>query len=228
MGNRHNTHRHSDRPGGVVVIGLGRFGAQVARSLERIGHDVLAIDEDPAVVDRWSEHLTYVVQADATDNTALQQIGVPGLGRVVVGMGSDIEASLLTVLTLVELGVGDIWARASSAKHAKILSAVGAHHVIYPEAIMGERVANLITSQMIDFIEFEDDFAMAKTRVPDEFAGRTLAESGLRGRYGVTVVGIKRPGEPFEYGSHDTLISRGALLIVAGTTQQVRRFAAAT
>jgi trk system potassium uptake protein TrkA len=211
-----------------VVIGLGRFGAQVAQSLERMGHDVLAIDEDQTVVQRWSEHLTYVVQADATDNTSLHQVGVPEVGRVVVGMGSNIEASVLTVLALVEIGVKDIWARASSEKHAKILSSVGAHHVIYPEAIMGERVAHLITSRMIDFIEFEDDFAMAKTRVPEEVAGCTLAESGLRSKYGVTVVGIKRPGEAFEFGSHETFISRDAVLIVAGSTEQVRSFAAAT
>ena len=220
--------KQPDHRGGVVVIGLGRFGARVAQSLEHIGHEVLAIDEDQAVVQRWSEHLTYVVQADATDNTSLRQLGVPELGRVVVGMGSNVEASVLTVLALAEIGVEDIWARASSEKHAKILSAVGAQHVIYPEAIMGERVAHLITSRMLDFIEFEDDFAMAKTRVPEEFAGCTLAESGLRNKYGITVVGVKRPGEPFEFGSHETFITRDAVLIVAGNTDQVRRFAATT
>lgn len=221
-------HKEPENRGNVVVIGLGKFGAQVAQSLEQIGHNVLAVDEDPAVVQRWSEQLTYVVQADATDEISLRQIGVAEIGQVVVGMGSNVEASVLTVLALTEIGVTNIWARASSDKHAKILSSVGAHHVIYPEAIMGERVARLITSRMIDFIEFEDDFAMAKTRVPEELAGRTLAESGMRSRYGVTVVGIKRPGEPFEYGSHDTLITRDAVLFVAGSSEQVTRFAAGT
>lgn len=221
-------HKEPEKRGNVVVIGLGRFGGQVAQSLEQLGHNVLAIDEDPTVVQRWSEQLTYVVQADATDEISLRQVGVADIGQVVVGMGSNVEASVLTVLALTEVGVSDIWARASSGKHAKILSSVGAHHVIYPEAIMGERVARLITSRMIDFIEFEDDFAMAKTRVPEEFVGRTLAESSLRGTYGVTVVGIKRPGEPFEYGSRDTLLTRDAVLIVAGSSEQVTRFAAGT
>jgi len=216
--------------GGVVVIGLGRFGSRLAESLEHLGQEVLAIDDDPEIVQHWSQRLTYVVQADSTDNLALQQIGVPDFQRVVVSIGSDVEASVLTVLALVEIGVGDIWATASSRKHEKILSSVGARHVVYPEAAMGERVAHLITSNMLDYIEFDGDLgiAIAKTRIPAEVAGRTLAESGLRRRYGVTVVGVKRPGEAFEYGAPDSRIPPDALVIVAGTIDQVRRFAAAT
>jgi trk system potassium uptake protein TrkA len=212
----------------VVVIGLGRFGGQVAESLVRLGHEVLGVDEDARIVQEWADRLTHVVQADCTDNDALRQLGVPDFTRAVVGIGNDIEASVLTVLALTEVGVEEIWAKAISAKHGKILRSVGARHVIYPEAAMGDRVAHLITSKMIDFIEFDDGFAIAKVRAPAEYAGRTLADLGLRTRYGVTVVGVKRPGEDFVYALPDTAVPDGALLIVAGTTDKVQRFAAAT
>jgi len=212
----------------VAVIGLGRFGGQVAESLVRMGHEVLGVDDNPKLVQQWSDRLTHVVQADATDEDVLRQIGLTEITRAVVGIGTDIEASVLTVLALTEVGVHEIWAKAISAKHGKILRSVGAHHVIYPEAAMGERVAHLITSRMLDFIELDDDFAIAKTRAPRGAAGRTLAEVGLRTKYGVTVVGVKAPGTDFVYAAPDTIVPNSGVLIVAGTTEQVQRFAAAT
>lgn len=212
----------------VVVIGLGRFGGQVAESLLRLGHEVLGIDEDAGIVQQWSDELTHVVQADATDEDALLQVGIQEFGRAVVGIGDDIEASVLTVLALSELGVRDIWAKAISVKHGKILRSVGAHHVIYPEAEMGERVAHLITSRMLDFIELEDGFAIAKTRAPRDAAGRTLADAGLRATYGVTVVGVKAQGSDFVFAVPETVVPGNGVLIVAGTTEQVQRFAATT
>jgi trk system potassium uptake protein TrkA len=212
----------------VVVIGLGRFGGQVADSLLRLGHEVLGIDENPKIVQEWAERLTHVVQADSTDNDALRQLAVQEFRRAVVGIGTNIEASVLTVLALTEIGVREIWAKAISAKHGKILTAVGARHVIYPEAAMGDRVAHLITSKMLDFIEFDDGFAIAKVRAPKDSRGRTLAEVGYRTRFGITVVGVKRPGEDFVYALPDTSVPSDAVLIVAGPTAAVQGFAANT
>jgi trk system potassium uptake protein TrkA len=213
---------------GILVVGLGRFGGQVAASLVRLGHEVLAIDHDEQIVQRWADRLTYVVQADSTDEDALQQLGVGDLHRAIVGIGTDIEASVLTVLALNELRMRDIWAKAISAKHGKILSAVGADHVIYPEAAMGERVAHLIASRMLDFIEFDDGYAIAKVQAPAEAIGRTLAESALRTKYGITVVGVKMTGSDFTYARPETVVYGGALLIVAGKTPEVERFASIT
>ncbi len=210
----------------VVVVGLGRFGGAVAQSLTRLGHEVLAIEEDLSLVQSWSDRLTHVVQADSSNIEALRQLGVADFQHAVVGIGSDIEASVLTVLALTELGVPDIWAKAVTTNHGKILEKTGAHHVVYPEAAMGERVAHLVTGKMIDFIEFDDDFAIVKTRPPREAVGKTLAESQLRSRHGVTVVGVKRPREDFTYAKPDTLVVEGDLLIVSGPTQKVERFAA--
>ena len=215
-------------PDNVVVVGLGRFGGQVAASLVNLGHEVLGIDADPHIVQDWSDRLTQVVEADSTDTEAMRQLGVQDFARAVVGIGTNLEASVLTVLTLAEIGVPEIWAKAISVKHGKILSSVGARHVIYPEAEMGERVAHLITGQMLDYIEFDDGFAIAKVRAPKEAHGRTLADIGLRSKWGVTVVGTKLPGEDFTYARPETVVPHGCILIVAGDTTKVEQFAAAT
>ncbi|GHA29968.1 potassium transporter [Devosia pacifica] len=212
--------------GSILVIGLGRFGGAVADSLIRLGHEVLAIDEDPAIVQSWAGRLTHVVQADTTSTDTLKRLGAADFEKAVVGIGTDIEASLMTVLALSELRVPDIWAKALSEKHGRLLERTGAHHVIHPEATMGERVAHLVTGQMIDFIEFDDGFAIVKTRAPKESLNRTLAESALRSKYGVTVVGVKRPKADFTYARPETVIRPGDLLIVSGATHLVERFAA--
>lgn len=212
----------------VVVIGLGRFGGAVAESLVRLGHDVLGIDENAELVQRWADMLTHVVQADTTSTDTLRRLGVQDFESAVVGIGNDLEASVLTVLGLSELGMKDIWVKALSVRHGRILERTGAHHVVYPEMAMGERVAHLVTGRMIDFIEFDDGFAIAKTRAPREAAGRTLAQSALRTKYGITIVGVKRPKTDFTYAQPDTLIAAGDLLIVSGPTKLVEAFASLT
>ena len=210
---------------GIVVIGLGRFGCRLAGALTRLGHEVLAIDRDPDKVQRWSDELDRVVQADSTEEDVLRQLGVTDFRRVLVAIGASIEASVLTVLALAELGIPQIWARANSEKHAKILSSVGAHHVIFPEAETGERVAHLIVSRMLDFMEFGDDFAIAKVPVIDGMIGKPLRDLAPGERYGVMVVGAKLPGERFRYAGPDTVLTEGSVLIVEGSIDQVQRFA---
>jgi trk system potassium uptake protein len=212
----------------VLVVGLGRFGSAVAQSLIRMGHEVLGIDENPALVQRMSDRLTQVVQADSTDTEALRQLGVADFERAVVGIGGDLEASVLTVVSLVELGVSNIWAKATNERHSRILESTGAHHVVYPEARMGERVAHMVTGKMIDYIEFDDDYAIVKTRAPAELAGLTLAEYGVRSRFGVTIVGVKRPKADFTYARPETLVQKDDLLIVSGPTALIEKFAAIT
>lgn len=212
----------------VVVIGLGRFGGSVAETLRDMGHEVLGIDENEDLVQKWSDKLTHVVQADTTSIDTLRRIGVADFAHAVVAIGTDIEASVLTVLALSELGVRDIWAKALGDNHGRILERTGAHHVVYPEADMGERVAHLVTGKMMDFIEFDAGFSIVKTSAPEEAIGRTLAEAGLRTRYGVTVVGVKKPGTDFTYATPETRLARGDLLVVSGPTAAVEAFASET
>lgn len=216
--------RKKPDPTSVLIIGLGRFGSAVAASLVNLGQEVLAIDEDATLVERWSDDLTHVVRADSTDDQALHQIGVGSFDRAVVAIGTDIEASVLTVLALAEAGVPDIWAKAITRKHGRILERVGAHHVVYPESSMGERVAHLLTGSMIDYIEFDDQFSIARTHAPPETWDRSLAESAPRSRHGVTVVGVKRQGHDFTYARPETHVERHDQLIIAGPTDMVERF----
>jgi trk system potassium uptake protein TrkA len=197
----------------------------VADNLTMLGHEVLGIDERAEVVQEMSGHLTHVVQANCSSIEVLRQLNVGDFRHAVVAIGSDLESSVLAVLALSELGVPDIWAKAVTDRHGKILQRTGAHHVVFPEKTMGERVAHMVTTKIMDFIEFDDDFAIAKVRPPQAIVNKTLAESDLRQKYSVTIVGVKRPGEDFTYGRPETMIQAGDLLIVAGPTPQVQAFA---
>jgi len=210
----------------VVVIGLGRFGSAVAHALTQLGHDVLAIDSQASTVQQLSDTLQHAVQADATDLETLRQLDVGSYAHAVVSMGESLESSVLAVLNLSQIGIKDIWVKANNPAHGRVAERLGAHHVVYPEADMGERVAHLVTGKMIDFIEFDDGFAIAKTRAPAETLNKPLSESNVRQRHGVTVVGIKRRHEDFIYAKADTVVRPGDLLIIAGTTPVIQRFAA--
>jgi trk system potassium uptake protein TrkA len=210
----------------VLVIGLGRFGAATAGQLARLDRDVLAVDEDQALVQKWSERVTHAVQADARSIEALRQIGAQDFSVAVVAVGSSIEASVLITANLVDLGIPQIWAKAISQSHGKILSRIGANHVIYPEAEAGERVAHLVSGRMLDFIEFDDDFAMVKMYPPKSIRGVPLSETDIRKKFGVTVVGVKSPGAEFTYATAETVISNHDLIIVSGNSGAIERFSA--
>lgn len=209
----------------VLVIGLGRFGGAVANSLMQLGHDVMGIDRDADLVQAWADRLTHAVQADATNVQVLRQLGGADFSHAIVGIGTDLACSLMTVVALTELGIRDIWVKAMTPEHGQIAERIGAHHVVYPEADVGERVAHLITGRMMDFIEFDDGFAIAKIQAPQPVHNQPLAESRIRERFGVTVVGVKRAHEDFQHATPETVVLPGDLLIVSGATKKVEKFA---
>jgi len=209
----------------VLVIGLGRFGAATAGQLQRLGREVLAVDEDPNLVQKWAERVTHAVQADARSLDALRQIGADEFSIAVVATGSSIESSVLITANLVDLKIPQIWSKAISQSHGKILARIGANHVIYPEAEAGERVAHLVSGRMIDFIEFDDDFVLVKMYPPKPIRGLSLTESQVRSKYNITVVGVKSPGKPFTYATEQTVVSNHDLIIVSGTEADIDRFA---
>ena len=210
----------------VLVIGLGRFGAATAGQLDRLGREVLAVDDDEALVQKWAERVTHAVVADARSIDALKQIGAQEFSIAVCAVGSSVEASVLITANLVDLKVPQIWAKAISTSHGKILERIGANHVIYPEREAGERVAHLVSGRMLDFIRFDDDFAIAKMYPPKFIRGVGLNESGVRSKYNVTVVGVKSPGKPFTYATEQTVVSNHDLIIVSGTEADIEKFAA--
>ncbi|MEU9670811.1 TrkA family potassium uptake protein [Streptomyces bobili] len=216
--------RRTGPEGSVVVIGLGRFGRALALELVDEDTEVLGIDENAEVVQALSGSLTHVVRADSTKEDALRQLGVHEFDRAVVAIGTDLEASILTASLLVSFGIDNVWAKAISEAHGRILTQLGVHHVVYPEHDMGQRVAHLVRGRMLDYIEFEDDFAMVKTKPPTDIIGLPLAESAIRTRYGITVVAIKRPGEGFTYATPETVVQAADTIIVAGRTRATEHF----
>ncbi len=214
----------STKPGATLVIGMGRFGSALALTLDRIGREVLAVENDPRKVERWSGRLP-IVEADASNPLALEQLGAADFPVAVVGVGTSIEVSVLTTANLVDLGTPDIWAKAISAEHGRILKRIGAHHVVYPETDAGQRVAHMVSGRMMDYIEMEDGFAIVKMRPPRETHGFTLGESKIGKRYEINVIGVKSPGEPFEYATAETRIHADDVLIVSGDSALLERFA---
>lgn len=217
---KHNT--------GILVLGLGRFGGAIAHTLVELGHEVLAVDADHKIVQSFAGRLTHVLEADCTDENALRQIGAGDFDCAVVAIGTHIEASILTTSLLVDLGVKTIWAKAITEAHGRILERVGATRVVLPEHEMGERVAHLVVGRALNYIEFEDGFALVETKPPPEYVGKTLGQAGIRKTHGVTIVCIKRRGEDFSHATAETVIGADDLLIIAGKTEMAERFAART
>ena len=209
----------------VLVIGLGRFGGAVALELKKLGFEVLGVDTDARRVQRMSDDLTHTLEADTTDLEVLTQIGARDFDNAVVGIGSDIEASILTTAALSDLGVPNIIAKAVTEPHGRILERVGADTVVYPEADMGRRIAHLVGGSIIDWFQLDANFAMVETLAPQETLGQTLGELGLRAKYGVTVVCVKPHDSGFTYATADTMLEDGDVLVVAGTSDDCEAFA---
>ncbi|GAB2485733.1 TrkA family potassium uptake protein [Luteococcus sediminum] len=207
----------------ALVVGLGRFGLATARRLAALGVEVMGIDSDPVLVQRVSHDLDNLAVVDATDSDALEQLGLDHVTVAIVAI-ANVEASVVSVLKLKEAGIPEVWAKAASRTHGEILERVGANHVVYPEAAAGMRVAHSVAHHLFDYFEFEDGFAVARVLAPSCTWDRTLGESAVRQRYQVTVVGVKRQGEPFSYAIPETTIREGDQLIVSGSKQDVDRF----
>lgn len=209
----------------IAVIGLGRFGTSVAETLIEHGHEVLAIDADPDAVQALADRLPHLVQADCTDVAALRALGIADADHAVVAIGTDLEASVMTVMALTEVGVKDIWAKATNVRHGEIMRRLGAHHISYPEIDQGRRVAHLLDGQLSDFLQMSDGFAVGSTKVPRRFAGQSLATLQLRQKHGITVIAVKRVGGPLVYADAHMVLAEGEEILISGDAAQVRRFA---
>ena len=168
------------RTDSTLVIGLGRFGSAVAATLDRLGREVLAVEANPAIVRQWTGRIP-LVEADATDVEALEQLGATEFGTAVVGVATSLEASVLITGNLVDLETPQIWAKAISRAHGRILRRIGAQHVVYPEFDAGQRAAHLVSGRMLDYIEMEKGgFTIVKMRPPTELHGFTIGQSKVR------------------------------------------------
>ncbi len=210
--------------GEIIVIGLGRFGSALAQTLTELGYEVLGVDYSEDKVQEHAGMLTHVLQADTTSERALRQIGAADAVTAVVCIGTGIEASVLTTTALVDLGVKNVWAKAITESHGRILQRVGAHHVVFPEAEMGSRVAHLVTGQMLEFLALDENFVIAELIAPEELIGMPLGETDLRAKYKVTVVCVKPDRSQFTYAGRDTVLGKSDLIVIAGHRADVERF----
>lgn len=176
-----------------AVIGLGRFGYSVAETLIKKGYEVLAIDNDEAKIEAVSDFATYAVQCDATDERALKAVSVKNVDVAVVSIGENIEASILIVMTLKELGVKEIMAKAVTPLHGKILANMGVTEVIYPERDAAIRLAHrLISPNVLEYLELAQGYSIEEIEVPGQFVGKPLRDAQIRTAYGINVIAIKR------------------------------------
>lgn len=200
-----------------IVIGLGRFGTSVAETLYSLGNDVLAVDHDEEVVQNISDKVTHAVQVDANDENSLRALGIRNFDCAVISIGSDIQSSVLATLLVKELGVKHIVAKATTASHAKVLYKIGANRVVFPERDMGVRVAhNLVSSNILDYIELSPDFSIAEVVSPEEWHNKTLRELNIRAQYGINVMAIKRNNDIDVSPSPDNIIEQGDIIVAIG------------
>ncbi|GGH34880.1 potassium channel family protein [Paenibacillus segetis] len=199
-----------------AVIGMGRFGLSVAKALSDMGFDVLAIDTDEHRTQAVSNIVTHAVSADSTDEEALRALGIRNFDVVVVAIGQDIQASILTTLILKDLGLPIIIVKAQNELHGKVLHKIGADKVIYPERDMGLRVAHHLTSpNILDYIELSDEYSIVELRVTKGMLGKNLKELDIRAQFGCNVMAIKRGSKMnISPAATDRLTDEDVLVIV--------------
>lgn len=218
--------RRRDDDGRVAVIGLGRFGSALATTLAEQGIEVLAIDSSPKRVEAVSDRLAHCVVADSSDREAMDQIGIAEFSHVVVAIGTDIESSVLTCSLLDEIGITDIWAKAITEQHARILRRVGAHHVVSPEAETGRRVAHLVTGYLVDFQTISGDLAIAEIAVPPSLQQEPLHDCALVERFGVHLMAVRHAGGELESVRDTVQLGAGDRILVWGVPDALRAMAA--
>lgn len=207
-----------------VVIGLGRFGSSVATTLAKMGHEVLGIDSDEKRVNEHVGLIPHVVQADATDEQALKALGIRNFDIVVVAIGEHIQASIMATLIIKEMGVPMVVVKARNELHRKVLQKIGADKVIFPERDMGVRVAhNLISPNILDYIEFTDDYSLADISVPPWMVGKSLAELNIRARYGCNVIAIKSGRQINIAPRAEDRLQEGDVMVVIGHNDDLQR-----
>ncbi len=203
-----------------LIIGLGRFGAGVARTLVEAGHDVLAVDIDYATVELRAPEIPHVVQLDSTKIEALREIGADQFDTAVVCIGSDFEANLLTTVSLKKLGVPHIVAKARTRTQKDILLQIGADEVVLPEHEAGVRLGRrLAEAGFIDYLELSPDISIVEMRAPKRYIGQSLAQADLRQKYGLTVIAVRRQDEMIINPPAEFVIEPGDELIVIGAME---------
>lgn len=207
-----------------AIIGLGRFGGSICRTLVESGQEVLAIDSNEERVNEYMNIATHAVVGNAQDESTLRSLGIRNFDHVIVAIGGDIQASILVTLMVKEMGVPNVLAKAQNEYHAKVLERVGADRVVHPERDMGVRIAhNLVSRNILDFIELSDEFSLAEIKVSNpKFFNKSLIEVNFRQRFGLTVIAIRRAdGQVVVSPPANEIVCENDNLLVIGSTVNV-------
>ncbi|RDY71289.1 TrkA family potassium uptake protein [Halobacillus trueperi] len=208
-----------------AVIGLGRFGGSICRELSREGMEVLALDLDEDKVNEYRDIASHAVIADSTDENVLKELGFRNIDHVIVAIGDNIQASMLTTLILKEMGIKMITVKAQNDYHEKILNKIGADQVVHPERDMGKRIAhNIISNNILDYIELSDDHSVVEVKAGSKMGGQTLVDLDIRAEYGCNVVAIKRDKDVIVSPMATEEIKESDVLIVIGADKDISRF----
>ncbi len=210
-----------------AVIGLGRFGSSVAKTLTQMGYEVLGIDIDEDVVNNMADALTSAVKADILDEQALKALGIRNFDAVIVAIGKEMQASILVTVILKEMGVQEVVAKARTELHGRVLERVGADKVVFPERDMGEKVAKaLVSKNIMDQIALSPEYSLVEMAAPTVFINKTLEKSGARQKYGVSILAIRRGAEVIISPQAGDVVRGGDILVVIGKDAQLRKFEA--
>ncbi|WP_453997256.1 potassium channel family protein [Bacillus nitroreducens] len=208
-----------------AVIGLGRFGGSICRALSDEGMEVMAMDIDEDRVNEYSTIASHAVVGDSTDESVLKSIGIRNFDLVIVAIGDNLKASILTTIILKELGVKQIWVKAQNDYHEKILSKIGADRIVHPERDMGKRIAhNIISNNVLDYLELSDEHSIIEIVAGNKIDGKSLIDLNVRAKYGVTIVAIKRGKNIIVSPQATELIHKGDILIMIGADTDISRF----
>ena len=207
-----------------VVIGCGRFGSSVAKTLYSLGHEVLAIDKNEEKVQNISEQVTHAVEADCTDENVLRSLGIRNFDVAVISIGSDIQSSIMATLIAKELGVHYVLCKAQNELQAKVLYKIGADRVVFPERDMGIRVAhNLVSQNVLEYIELDPHYSIAEIVAPSKWIGKTIGALDLRANYGINVMAVKHGMQINISPDADDVLKPGDILVVIGKNEQINK-----
>ncbi len=209
-----------------AVIGLGTFGTTVATELMRFGNYVMGIDRDEAAVNRLAEKLSHSVIADGREEDAFRDLGLDGYDVAIIAMGENLEGSVVTAMSLKLAGVPEVWAKATSKMHHRILTRIGVDRIIHPEEEMGRHIAQMLNNPLVrDYVSLGNGYHVVNVIVPARLAGRSVSDLRLVDKYDLRCVGVMQ-GTAFKGdGSHDCALQENDLLLLLGERSNLRRFA---
>ncbi len=208
-----------------VILGLGRFGQSVAKTLYELGHEVLAIDENEGLIQSISNHITYAMVGNVTDENVLKSVGIKNFDAAVVSTGKNLESSILVTQMLKEMGIRYILVKAQNELHARVLTKLGADRVIFPEQDMGVRAAhNLVSTNIIDYIELSPDYTIIEINPPKRWEGKTLKELNVRAKHGINIIAIKNGTKINVSPTADYIVNSNDILVVIGSKIDIDKF----